>query len=186
MTGLLAEGVARTNAWLASRSPRERILLVLGAGLVLAIAVLSAALAVRDDLSALRARVTGRERELDQVRRLAAALRLEEPRAEAEAVDGASLLARLEAVAGEIVGRDRIAGMTPASAPLDDEVQEERVTLRLADASLAEVVHVLHGLETGVPPLHVARLALQKHPDDATRFGATVEVALLRPRVVVP
>jgi hypothetical protein len=50
------------------------------------------------------------------------------------------------------------------------------VALRIAGASLADVVRLLHGLESGSPRLAVARLELRKHPDDPTRFDATIEV----------
>ena len=72
-----------------------------------------------------------------------------------------------------------LAAMTPAVAARDGGRREERVALRLAGASLAEVVRLLHVLETATTPLPVARLELRKHPDDPGRFDATVEVARL-------
>jgi hypothetical protein len=165
--------LARLAAALAARSARERWLLAV-AGAVVAVAIAAAAaLAVRDDLALLRARVAGRERELAAVRRLAATLRAAGP-PPATDEEAAALLPRLEAAAEAAVGRERIARMTPAGAAASDAA--ERVELAVRDASLAEVVRLLHALEAGTPPLGVARLELRKHVDQPTRFEATVEV----------
>jgi len=171
--------VSGVAARLAALSPRERALLAAAAGATALLVATLAALAVRDDLATLRARVAAHERELADVRRAAAVLRRDAALPAADA-DGASLLARLESAAGTIVGRERIASMTPAAGAVEDGVAEERVAVRVTGASLAETVRLVHALETASPPLHVARLELRKHPDDATRFDATVEVAELR------
>jgi hypothetical protein len=166
--------VSRLSAWLAGRSARERTLVLAAAGLALALVAAVAVRAVLGDLALARARVAGHERELRDVRRLAAALEHSPPAAAAGDGDGASLLARLEAAAGEVVGRERIASMTPESGAVEDE---ERVTLRLTGATLPDTVRLLHALATGSPPLGVTGLTLRKHPDDQTRFDATFEVA---------
>lgn len=164
------------NEWLASRAPRERMLLFVAAALTAVVGSALCALALRDDLRALRARVAAHERELVQVRRLAARLR-NDAGAVGTAAGAAPLVARMEAAATAIVGRDRIASMTPASAAAEDE---ERVALRLAGASLADTVRLLHALGDAAPPLQVTRLELRKRSDDRTRFEATIEVAQTR------
>jgi len=156
-------------AWLAARSARERGFLAAAAAIAAVVIVLDVAAAVRDDLATLRARVRARERELADVRRAAATLARSVPADEAAAAP----LARLETAAVAVVGRERIAAMTPTPA----EAGEERVALRVAGTSLAETIALLHGLETTTPPLHVARLEMRKHPDDAARFDVTLEVA---------
>jgi type II secretory pathway component PulM len=165
---------ARVAAWLDGRSPRERTLLGMAGVLVAASLALAGAAAIRDDLHATGARVAAHERELAQVRRLATAL--ERARAEAPkatATDGApSLPTLLEAAAGDVVGRERIASMTPAAA--DDG--ETRIALRIAGASLDETVRLVHALESAAGPVLVARLAIEKHTDDAHRFDVVVEV----------
>jgi hypothetical protein len=160
----------RFTRWLGDRSARERMLLAIATGLSVAAALTTAVLAGRDDIAALRARVVAHERELDQVRRLAATLR-RQTSSEAPP-DVPSLLTRLEAAADEAVGRQRIASMTPAG----EGPRSDRLALRVAGASLAEVVRLLHGLESGSPAIPVARLELRKHPDDRARFDATIEV----------
>ena len=166
---------AELASWLAARSPRERRLLAVAAACAGAIAIALVGQAARDDLATLRARVTAHEHELGDVRRLAVALRLQTPATAAVTVADAPLLGRLEEAAATTVGRDRIASMTPVAAPAGG--RPDAVALRIADASLAEVVRLLHGLATGNPPLAVTRFELRKHPDDPMRFDASLDVA---------
>ena len=166
-------------AWLAARSGRERALLTLAAATVAGALVLGLALALRADLNALEASVGARERELATLRRLAADLG--PVRVESSHADTRPLVTRLETAAGAVVGRPRIAAMTPTTAPLPEGLREERVAVRLSDTSLGEVVRLLHGLESADPPLPVARLELRKHTDDPRHFEATVEVAQVVP-----
>ena len=162
-------------AWLAGRSARERLLLLGAVGLTAALSVVLAGRAVLEDLAVRRARVAAHERELREVRRLAAVLERSTPSADAGAE--ASLLARLETAAGEVVGRERIASMTPEP---DASADEERVSLEVRGATLPDTVRLLHALATASPPVAVTGLTLRKHPDDATRFDATLEVAQAR------
>ena len=170
-------GLARhLAAWLAGRSARERLLLLGAVALTAALSVVLAGRAMLEDLAVRRARVAAHERELREVRRLAAVLERSTP-PPADAAAEASLLARLETAAGEVVGRERIASMTPEP---DASADEERVSLEVRGATLPDTVRLLHALATASPPVAVTGLALRKHPDDATRFDATLEVAQAR------
>jgi len=175
----VTERLSALTAWLAGLSPRERTLLTLAGAFTLGLLLLGAVLAVRDDLATLRARVAGRERELAEVRRLAARLH-QAAGGESSTPDGA-LFTRLQAAVDQSVGRDRLAAMTPAEGPVEGGFAEQRVGLSLRGATLAQVVALLHTLEGGAPPLPVARVELRKLPDDATRFDASIEVVELRP-----
>lgn len=172
--------IARATEWLATRTARERALLAIAAGAAVALLALVGAFALRDDFATLHARVAAHERDLARARMLARRLAASRSATPAVAPDtGGSLVAELQAAADAVVGRDRIAGMTPAAATTDDGVREERVVLRIAGAPLADCVRLLHGLE--VPGRRVARLELRKHPDEPARFDATIDVARLRP-----
>jgi len=170
----------RLSPWLDRRSPRERTLVGVAGALVAVSLVVGGGLAVRDELRAAAARVTASERELAHVRRLAALVtraRAEAPAATATG-DTPSLPSLLEAAAGEVVGRERIASMTPAAAG-DGEA---RVTLRIAGASLDEAVRLVHEVESAAGPIGVARLGLEKHVDDAQRFDLQLEVRAPAPK----
>jgi len=163
---------------LAARVARERTLLVAAAAAAVILAA-AGALAVRADLARLRASVAGHEHELAAVRRAAAALRQSGDAGPDATADAPALVARLESAAGDALGRERIASLTPAAGPSEDGLVEERVSLAVRGASLADTVRLLHRLETTAPPLRVVRLELRKHPDDPAHFDATVEVAEL-------
>jgi hypothetical protein len=170
---------ARLTTWLTNLSRRERTLLAAAGAVTLGVLVLGAAVTVRDELAALRARVAGRERELGEVRRLAARLRQEG--GTAAAAPSGALFTRLQAAIDESVGRERLAAMTPAEGPVEGGFAEERVAVSVRGATLPQVVALLHALEGGTPPLPVARVELRKLSDDPTRFDAAVEVVELRP-----
>jgi hypothetical protein len=160
--------IAHARQWLAARSERERRLLALAAVVTVAIGVAGAALAVRDDLARLRARVAAHERELAAVRRLAAAVAGTRP----SGGDGGALMTRVQTATDAARLGDRVAAMTPSGGSSD-----ARLAVRLSGASLAEVVHLLHALDEAAGPLGVERLGLRKQPDDPRRFDVTLEIA---------
>jgi hypothetical protein len=162
------------TSWWDDRTSRERGLIATVASLVVLAAALLVVDAVRDDLASLRDRVAAQERTLAHVRGLAAELR-HVPSTD----DGDALLARLETAADAVVGRERIASMTPLDGADVGGAREERVAVRLTGASLGETVRLLHALAAAEPPLPVVRLDLRKHPDDARHFDATIEVSRL-------
>jgi hypothetical protein len=170
--------IEQLRIWLASRAPRERALLAAVAGVGGVAVLLAAALAIHTDLAALEERVASHERELVALRRLASSLG---PTPAPAPAGSPSLVTRLETAAEAVVGRPRIAAMTPTTTPLPEGLREERVALRLAGTSLAELVRLLHGLGSADPPIEVARLELRKHPDDPRHFDVTIEVARVLP-----
>jgi len=164
------------RTWVAGRTDREQRLLAV-AGAAAAVVLLAAAVAaVRDDLATWETRVAARERALRDVRRLAATLRRAAPAA-ADGTAAAPLLTRLEATVGGVVGRERVAEMTPATPAAGDGAAPEAIALRVGGTTLEELVRLLHACESQSPPLVVTRLELRKHPDDPTRYEATLEVA---------
>src|SRR5262249_11328302 len=118
----------RLGGWIATRSARERALLMVAGSTTVVVLVVAVALGLRADLVALQAHVATRERELATLRRLAADLGpvpVDTARADAR-----SLVTRLETAATAVVGRPRIAAMTPTPAPLPEALREGRVAGR--------------------------------------------------------
>jgi hypothetical protein len=158
---------ARLVAWWQTRSAREQRLLgmaLLAGGLALG---LQLAITVGRDLAQTRARIAAQEHDLAAVQRLAR--ELAQQRASSAASDDTPLVTRLEAAAAGVIGRERIASMTPMVGARDG------VALRLVGTSLGETVQVLYGIEGGGN--HVEKLDLVKHPDDPSRFDVTLEIA---------
>ena len=163
--------MATLLTWLAGRNQRERRLLGLATTATAILLAGSAIVALRDDLDALRARVHAHERELIQVRRLAATIVTTPGGPDA---DGGSLSARLQEAADTAGVADRVAAVSPTASTGDAPA---RVALRVSRVSLAETVQLLHALDDGGAGLGVARLGLRKHPDDPQHFDVTLEVA---------
>ena len=172
MTAILEQ----LRAWAGGRTEREqRLLAVAGAAATVALLAVTVA-GVRDDLGTLEARVAGHERTLREVRRLAATLRRTAPTA-ADGTAAAPLLTRIEATVGDVIGRERVAEMTPATPVANDGTAPAAIALRVGGTTLEELVRLLHACESQSPPLVVTRLELRKHADDPTRYEATLEVA---------
>ena len=159
---------ARVRRWLATRTDRERRLVGVAAAVSLLALGAAVTLWLRDDLAGLAARVAAHERELAQVRRLAATV----GPAPSDAPDGVPLLGRLQSAADAAGLADRVAAMTPESRG-----DAPSLGLRVSGASLEETVHLLHVLDHDGAPVVVTRLGLRKHPDDPRRFDLTLEVA---------
>jgi len=161
--------IATVQRWLAARTERERRLVAGAAAATLVAALVSLVAAVHDDLARLRARVDGHERELAQVRRLAATLG-----AAASASGGSALLTRVQTATDAAGLTEQVASMTPSAASAGGG--DDALSVRVASASLADTVRLLHELDADAPGPRVARLGLRKHPDDPRRFDLTLEV----------
>jgi type II secretory pathway component PulM len=156
------------RAWWERRSERERRLCGATAALVLASVATTTVLTTRDRLHDHRAQIDTRRAELARTRRLVAQLRQAAP---ATAAEG-PLLARLETAATQAVGRERLAAMTPATTA-DGQTQ---ISVRIADAALAEIVGFLHTVEGEDAGTSVTRLELRARPGTDGRFDLVVEI----------
>jgi hypothetical protein len=158
---------AVVRRWLAGRTERERRLVGVAVAAALATLGVGGTLWLRDDLAALAAHVGAHERELAQVRRLAATI----GGGGGDATDDVPLLGRLQSAADAAGLTDRVAAMTPQGG-----ADAAGLALRVSGASLDETIRLLHVLDDGAP-VAVTRLGLRKHPDDPRRFDLTLEVA---------
>ncbi len=167
-------------------APRERLLLA-AAGTVAGLLIVWLGL-----WEPLAARQTRLGADLERARRDAAEIgdlvhRHGALRREVEALEGhaarseTSLFARLEDVAVPIVGRERITAMNPARRKVDDRFEEETVDLRLEGISMERMVRLLHALELGDEPVHVARLTLKRQYKDPSALDVTLVVSRLAP-----
>lgn len=167
-------------------SPRERLLLGVGAsaGLVVLIWVLAGTLAERR--AALVAQIAASERDVTEMGRLRD--RYLQLRSERDVVrrklerGGAdfSLFSHLEGVARDVVTRERIAAMNPSTRSVAEDLQEEDVEMRLSGVSLRELVALLYRVEKSELPLLVSRIQMKKRFDQPFVYDATLVVGRLR------
>jgi type II secretory pathway component PulM len=179
----------RFAAFLAGREPRERVLLFVGAG---AAALLVLWLGVWEPLAGqldrLDRSIAAARRDQGEIARLKA--RHEELSAQVQDLErrvggsegGASLFAQLESVAVPIVGRERIAAMSPQTRAVGDRFEEESVDVRIDGVPIRELVKLLHEIEDGSPPMEVSRASFKRQYKDATRLDVSLVVSRLKPK----
>lgn len=167
-------------------SPRERILLGLGAAAGVVVLIWALAGALSEQRAALQAQITASERDLAEMGRLRD--RYVQLRAERDVVrrklerGGAdfSLFAHLEGVTRDVLSRERVAAMNPSTRTVGEDLQEEDVEMRLSGVSLREVVALLYRVEKTDLPLLVSRLQMKKRFDQPFVYDATLVVGRLR------
>jgi type II secretory pathway component PulM len=170
-------------------SPRERLLLALAVGSVLAISLYSF---VWDPLvsgrEALERRITAREKDLSAME--AQRTRYLELMRQVEASQGVlvktdqnfSLFAHLQSAVAQVVDRTHIQSMNPSEKNLSDEYQEQAVEIKLTAVNLEQFVNMLFRIEKGDPQLRVSRLQAKKRYNDPHSFDIVATVSLLKPR----
>jgi hypothetical protein len=183
----LADLTRRLTALVERLSPRERVLLGLGAGaaVVVLIWVLGGVLA--DRRAMVQAQIAASERDLAEMARLRD--RYVQLKAEGDAVrrklerGGAefSLFSHLEGVTRDVLSRERIAAMNPSTRTVAEDLQEEDVEMRLSGISLRDLVALLYKVEKSDLPLLVSRVQMKKRFDQSFVYDATVVVGRLRP-----
>lgn len=170
-------------------SPRERLLLGLAVGSVLAISLYSF---VWDPLvagrEALERRITAREKDLGAME--AQRTRYLELTRQVEASQGVlvktdqnfSLFAHLQNAVAQVIDRTHIQSMNPSEKNLSDEYQEQAVEIKLTAVNLEQFVNMLFRIEKGDPQLRVSRLQVKKRYNDPHSFDIVATVSLLKPR----
>jgi type II secretory pathway component PulM len=170
-------------------SPRERLLLGLAVGSVLAISLYSF---VWDPLvsgrEALERRIVARQKDLtlmeaQRARFLELQRQVEASQAVLVKTDPSfSLFAHLQNAVAQVVERSHIQSMNPSDKNLSDEYQEQAVEIKLTAVNLEQLVNMLYRIEKGDPQLHVSRLQVKKRYNDPHSFDIVATVSLLKPR----
>jgi hypothetical protein len=177
----------RLAALIERLSPRERILLGIGAGAGLLVAVWALAGFLAERRATLQAQIVASEKDVVEMGRLRD--RYVQLKAEREVVrrkldrGGAdfSLFSHLEGVTRDTLARDRVAAMNPSTRTVAEDLQEEDVEMRLSGVSLRELVALLYRVEKTDLPLLVSRIQMKKRFDQPFVYDATLVVGRLRP-----
>jgi len=186
---LLAVPRERLAAFLAGLEARERVLLF--AGVIVAVLLLLW-LAVWEplvgQLDGLDRNITAAQRDQAEIARLKG--RYEELQSQVQELErraggtegGASLFAQLESVTVPIIGRERIASMSPQTRSVGDRFEEESVDMRIDGVPVRELVKLLHEIEDGSPPMEVSRATFKRQYKDQTQLDVSLVVARLKPK----
>ncbi len=183
----LVDLLRRGAALIERLSPRERVLLGVGAAAGLLVAVWALAGILSERRTTLQAQIAASERDVEEMVRLRD--RYLKLRSERDAVrrkldrggSDFSLFSHLEGVTRDTLSRDRVAAMNPSTRSVAEGMQEEDVEMRLSGVSLRELVALLYRVEKADLPLLVSRIQMKKRFDQPFVFDATLVVGRLRP-----
>ncbi len=166
---------------------REQILVQVAAALV---AVLLGYNLVYRPIAAIpgliRERVEKRERDLSEMRRMAASygqLKSDLAQAERSAVPAGrnfSLFSEIESALTNSLGRDKIASIAPsADRKLSGGLTQFSVELKLSNLSLGQVVDTLYQIRTLSVPVSVAAMHIQRRAQDTRAYDVDMTCVAL-------
>ena len=168
-------------------SPRERTLVGVATGAVVLIALYTFGLSPYLDAGEMARRgIAQKQKELAEIQDmrdhyLDLVRRFEASRAVlAKVQPNFSLFSQIESTVSQVVSRDHIASMNPASKVVGDTYREESVELKLTGISLDQLVDMAYRIEKGDQPLRVTRLQLKKKTSDPHSFDVTATVSMLQ------
>jgi hypothetical protein len=182
----LGDLLQRLAALVERLSPRERILLGVGAAAGVVVLIWALAGALSEQRAALQAQIAASERDLAEMGRLRdryVQLRTERDGVRRKLERGGadfSLFSHLEGVTRDVLSRERVAAMNPSTRTVGDDLQEDDVEMRLSGVSLREIVALLYRVEKTDLPLLVSRLQMKKRFDQPVVYDATLVVGRLR------
>jgi len=183
----LTELLQRVRALVERLSPRERVLLGVGAAAGVLVLVWALAGYLGERRAMLQAQIAASERDVAEMGRLRdhyLKLKTERDVVRRKLERGGadfSLFSHLEGVTRDTLSRDRVAAMNPSTRNVSDDLQEEDVEMRLSGVSLRELVALLYRVEKSDLPLLVSRVQMKKRFDQPFVFDATLVVGRLRP-----
>lgn len=169
-------------------SPRERLLVGLGGGLLL-VGLLYTLIwePLESGRIALAKRIQTKQRDVIEMQHLredylALLNQYDLRRKIIERADPKfSLFPHIEATVGEVVGRDKIASMNPQNKELGGGAyREESVEIKLNAVTLQQLTDLMYRIEKGAQPLRLTRLQVKKRVREPQTFDVVATVAMLK------
>lgn len=173
----------RLRSLLASRTPRERWLLVL-AGCVLGVVGVWAVgvLPLTSRLAPAAAESARLELELTRALRMAADVRalqgeLSQVESRIEPGESTNLFSLLESLAQTAQVKDRLESIKPKQASGNERYPETRYEVSLNGATLEQAVRYLHAIESAPMPLIIRSIRLRARPDESGLLDVSFSVS---------
>jgi general secretion pathway protein M len=165
----------------ARLAPRERWLLQIAAGTLVAVILWAGGSWLQGTKERLRLQIAAKERQLEeiqQLRRTYLRLKSEVERVAATSAsrpENFSLFSFLDATGKKTLSREKIRKMSPSTKTAGSLV-EESVEMELSGVTLSQVVDLLYEVENAPTPLVVSRLQMKKRYNDPYLFEVTLVV----------
>ena len=176
---------ADVEAWLATLSPRERILVTAAAFAVALFALWLVVHQIGVGVSAREARIEQKTKVMSQIGKLAEGYRR-------RAAERQALEARLKTSPVQLMSHISQTGATlgiqvndlrPTGAPVEAEgLREESVEVNLARIELQKLGLLMQSLERGAGVVKVRRIRLTTRTDDPALVDATLLVSTFQPK----
>jgi general secretion pathway protein M len=173
------------EAWLATLSARERVMVTSAAMAVVLFVVWLVAHQIGTGVTAREARIEQKTKVLSQIGKLAEGYRRRQ--AERQALE-----ARLKGAPVQLMSHISQAGATlgiqvndlrPTGAPAESEgLREESVEVNLARIELQKLALLMQSLERGAGVVKVRRIRLSTRADDPALVDATLVVSTFQPK----
>lgn len=165
-------------------TPRERIVLIAGAAVLLVLLlVFGVLLPYRAALARLDARIAARETQLQEMRGLRQEYLLLQQQVTAaesrlEKTQGFSLFSFVEAAAARVAGKENLVYMRPQTAPGQAGFREETVELKLERLRLDQLIRFLYAVESADAYLQVKNLRVRTRFDNKSQLDAVMTISL--------
>jgi general secretion pathway protein M len=167
-------------------SPRDRLALAVGAGVVLvAVLLFGIYLPYRGALAGLDDRIAARQRQVEEVGELRARYQLLQQQlgvAERRLAQGeqVSLFPFVEELAGRFATKENLIYMRPQPPSTQGEFREESVEIRLEKVRLGQLVQLLFAIDSAPAALKVKNLRIMTGFDDRTLLDSVLTIASFR------
>lgn len=166
-------------------SPRDKIALMAGGGLLLLIVLVGGIVTVGSTLGKLDRDITHRSKalaDLGQLRQDALELQQKIRQAEEKLVKTAetSPVTFAEGLTNRIAGKGNLAYLRPLSTATRDGIQVETLELKVEQQSLEQILRLFWEIDNAAIPMHVTSLRLQRRFDNHALLDATLTMNIYR------
>ena len=177
--------LANLHHALARLAPRERLLVMIGAGVLAACLVFLMVYETQKAKNSMRQKIAAKERQLEKVQ--AQRTTLLELKRQTDALtahqanrDTNWLYSMLDGLVTKSVSRDKVASMAPSSKTIGDQYVEDSVNVQLLNVTLQQTVALLYDIEHAESPLHLSHLQMKKRVSDPYQFDVTFAVSSIK------
>jgi type II secretory pathway component PulM len=170
---------------LARLAPRERLLVGAAAAIFSLVVAVATIRAVQSAKAGLRARIEGKQHQLERVQALRAEYlelkrRADDLTAKSSDQSASWLYATLEALLKKNLSREKIHSMDPSSKTIGDRYVEDSVKVEVLGVTLPQIVALLYGIEHSSKPMHVSQLQVKKRVSDPYQFDVQLSVSTVK------
>ena len=168
---------------ISNLSQREKVILALGAAVVLATLLFMGVIApYRGAMVRLDNQISSRQRQVQHVQALRSAyLTLQRQQAQVDArmarSKDFSLFSFVENITGQVASKENLVYMRPQPSSVQDTVRENSVEIKLEKIRLDQLIRLLYAIDSTDACLQVKNLRVKTRFDDRTLLDAVLTIS---------